>query len=84
MISQGMFSRKSDEWETPQAFFQELDREFHFDLDACASDENHKCDRYFTIEQDGLSQNWGGVLRVVQSTIQQCESMDTEVLLRRT
>lgn len=60
MIQKDMYSRKSDEWETPDAFFQDLDKEFHFDLDACATEENHKCDRYFTIEQDGLSQNWGG------------------------
>ncbi len=60
MIIGSMYTRKSDEWATPDPLFQELDREFHFDLDACASDENHKCDRYFTREQDGLSQNWGG------------------------
>lgn len=60
MIQKGMYTSKSDEWETPDALFQDLDREFHFDLDACASDDNHKCERYFTIEHDGLSQNWGG------------------------
>lgn len=41
--------------------FDQLDREFHFDLDACASEKNHKCERYFTKEQDGLLQTWGGV-----------------------
>ena len=30
-----MFSSKSDEWTTPQALFDELDSEFHFDLDPC-------------------------------------------------
>ena len=60
MIQKDMYTSKSDEWETPEAFFQDLDREFHFDLDVCASDDNHKCERYFTKEQDGLSQNWGG------------------------
>ena len=58
--SEAMFSSKSDEWATPQAIFEELDKEFHFDLDAAASDDNHKCDRYFTLENSGLSQNWGG------------------------
>lgn len=53
-------SRQSDEWETPEALFQDLDKEFHFDLDACATDENHKCEAYFTREQDGLEQNWEG------------------------
>ena len=55
-----MFSSKTDEWFTPLAFFQELDREFHFNLDPCATDLNHKCERYFTREIDGLRQNWGG------------------------
>ena len=67
MKTETLFSSKSDEWETPEAFFQELDKEFHFDLDACASDDNHKCDTYYTIADDGLSQNWGatqyGVIR---------------------
>ena len=55
-----MFSSKSDNWATPQAFFDELNGEFHFDLDAAANERNHKCDRYFTKEVDGLSQEWGG------------------------
>ena len=55
-----MYSSKSDEWATPEDFFQSLDKEFHFDLDAAASHINHKCNKYFTIEDDGLTQNWGG------------------------
>ena len=55
-----MYMSRSNEWATPQSFFDELDREFHFDLDPCATDQNHKCERYFTSENDGLSQNWGG------------------------
>lgn len=53
-------SRSNDEWATPELFFQDLDREFHFTLDACASEENHKCEKYFTKEQDGLQQDWRG------------------------
>lgn len=55
-----MFSSKSDLWETPQDFFDELNREFHFNLDVCALPENAKCSCYFTPEQDGLQKNWGG------------------------
>lgn len=55
-----MFSSKSDMWATPQDFFDQLDAEFHFDLDPCADESNHKTERYFTKEMDGLSQNWGG------------------------
>lgn len=55
-----MYSSKSDEWATPNKFFESLDEEFNFDLDAAASDDNHKCKEYFTIEKDGLSQSWAG------------------------
>ena len=55
-----MFSSNTDEWYTPIDFFNQLDQEFHFNLDPCATDENHKCDKYFTKEIDGLSQKWGG------------------------
>ncbi len=55
------FSSKSDMWATPQDLFDELNREFHFTLDVCASEENHKCERYFTLGDDGLSQDWDGV-----------------------
>lgn len=54
------FSSTSDEWSTPQNMFDELDKEFRFTLDPCAADDNHKCDKYFTLENDGLSENWGG------------------------
>ena len=56
-----MFSSKTDLWETPQEFFDELDQEFHFDLDVCALPENAKCSRYYSPEQNGLSQPWDGV-----------------------
>ena len=59
-----MFSSKSNEWTTPQEFFDKLNEEFNFNLDPCSTDENHKCDRYFTKKQDGLKQDWGGGKRV--------------------
>lgn len=55
-----MFSSKSDDWETPQWLFDELNREFHFTLDPCADKHNHKCEKYYTKEQDGLSKCWEG------------------------
>ena len=55
------FSSKSDMWETPQDFFNKLNEEFNFDIDVCALPENAKCKKYFTPEQDGLSQKWEGV-----------------------
>lgn len=60
MINNALFSSKTDQWATPQDFFDELDREFHFDLDPCADESNHKTPEYFTKEQDGLLQDWSG------------------------
>ncbi len=51
---------KTEVWETPKAFFDRLDAEYHFDLDVCALPENAKCAQYFTPEQDGLAQEWRG------------------------
>lgn len=55
-----MFSSKTDEWATPQEIFDQLNQEFHFNLDPCADSYNHKCERYFTKQEDGLKQDWGG------------------------
>lgn len=55
-----MFSSATGEWETPQDIFDELDEIFHFTLDVCATPENAKCDKFYTKEQDGLKQKWGG------------------------
>lgn len=60
MKTETLFSRKSDEWETPDDVFASLDAEFHFDLDPCATQENHKCSQYYTADDNGLEKNWGG------------------------
>jgi phage N-6-adenine-methyltransferase len=56
------FTSASDEWATPMQFFRSLDAEFGFTLDVCATNENAKCDRFYTREIDGLSQQWEGVV----------------------
>lgn len=60
MISRGLFSSNTNEWATPCEFFKELDAEFHFTLDPCATAENAKCEHFYTIEDDGLTKKWGG------------------------
>lgn len=52
------FSSESNEWATPQAFFDSLNDEFKFTLDPCATKANAKCARFYTQEDDGLSQSW--------------------------
>jgi site-specific DNA-methyltransferase (adenine-specific) len=54
------FSSATDNWSTPQYLFDALNKEFHFTLDPCADSSNHKCEKYYTKEQDGLAQDWSG------------------------
>jgi phage N-6-adenine-methyltransferase len=55
-----MYSSATDVWATPQDFFDEVNAKYNFTLDACANTENAKCKKFFSPEQDGLKQNWGG------------------------
>jgi phage N-6-adenine-methyltransferase len=52
------FSSKTNEWATPQDFFDKLNREFNFTLDPCATKENAKCSKFYTESDDGLSKSW--------------------------
>jgi len=47
-------SSKDHSWRTPRNVFDALDEEFHFALDAAASDENALCDLFFTEETNAL------------------------------
>lgn len=55
-----VYSSQTVEWETPQDFFDKLNEEFHFTLDPCSTDENAKCEKHYTLKDDGLKQNWDG------------------------
>ena len=59
-LTSGVFSSTTDLWATPQDFFDELNEEFEFTLDPCATPDNAKCAKFFTKEQDGLKQDWSG------------------------
>jgi len=59
-VNRALFSSATEEWATPQDFFNTLDAEFHFTLDPCSTDENAKCVKHYTKEQDGLAQDWTG------------------------
>lgn len=68
MNSALMFSKASDEWTTPDAFFAELHREFKFTLDAAASRDNCKVPNYRGPDhvwpecRNGLVFDWNGVV----------------------
>lgn len=61
MNSAFFFSSKTDLWSTPQNFFDDLNAEFVFETDVCATPENSKCARFFTEDTNGLNQEWTGV-----------------------
>ncbi len=48
------------EWETPQDFFNELNKEFRFNVDVCAVKSNAKVSTFFSPDVDGLSIPWIG------------------------
>jgi site-specific DNA-methyltransferase (adenine-specific) len=48
-----------DDWETPPDVFAALNGEFQFTLDPCCTVQTAKCARFFTSDDDGLSQDWG-------------------------
>ncbi len=54
------FSHKTNEWSTPDNLFNDLNQEFHFTLDPCATPQNAKCEKYYTKEKNGLIQDWIG------------------------
>jgi phage N-6-adenine-methyltransferase len=57
-ISSTLYSSRTDEWPTPRSFFNELNAEFKFTLDPCASKTNTTCATFFTKNEDGLMQDW--------------------------
>ena len=83
MINKGLFSSNSNEWATPTDFYKELDAEFHFNLDPCATLSNAKCKRFYTIEDDGLTKEWGGRPGLLQSAIRERDREMGQEMLRR-
>ena len=55
-----IFSNKSDEWETPDDLFNELNDKYNFTLDPASTKDNSKCEKFFTVEENGLIQSWEG------------------------
>ena len=55
-----MYSSSTNEWSTPVEFYNKLNKIYNFTLDPCSTNNNHKCEKYFTQDDDGLVQDWGG------------------------
>lgn len=52
------FSSAEESWETPQEFFNNLNKVYKFTLDVCAEPHNKKCDNFLSKEDDALSVDW--------------------------
>lgn len=57
-MNASLFSSVSVDWATPQWLFDALNERFAFTFDPCATAENAKCRRFFTLEDNGLEQAW--------------------------
>lgn len=64
---------ETDVWETPLWLFDALDKEFGFTLDPCASPDNAKCERYFTMDDNGLLRDWGRETVFVNPPYSECD-----------
>jgi site-specific DNA-methyltransferase (adenine-specific) len=58
--NKGLTTSNTVEWATPQNVFDQLDIEFEFDIDVCATKENAKCKKFYTLKDNGLVQEWRG------------------------
>ena len=57
-MGKGMTPSGKTDYETPDYFFEKLEKEFHFDLDAAATSDNAKCERFYSPEEDALRRHW--------------------------
>lgn len=69
-MNEALLSSKNMNWCTPQDFFDKLNEEFSFTLDAAATDKSAKCEKYYTPETDGLKSPWncGGLYFAIRRT----------------
>lgn len=52
------FSSLTNEWSTPQNFFDAQNAIHKFTLDPCSTHENAKCSKHYTQHDDGLKKDW--------------------------
>lgn len=50
--------KEKDRWQTPPEIFQNLNREFRFEIDAAANSSNSLCPRYFSLENSAMHNEW--------------------------
>ena len=58
VFDKNKFDSVKTDWSTHWDFFNPLNNEFEFTLDAAADSENRKVDKFFSITDNGLNQDW--------------------------
>lgn len=59
-MNKALLSSKKMDYCTPQWLFDALNEQFNFGLDAAAATIDAKCEKYFTENDNALTQDWGG------------------------
>lgn len=57
-MEQCLLSSKKMDYETPQSFFDKLNKIFNFEIDLAASAENYKCVTWISEKEDSLNFIW--------------------------
>lgn len=86
MKEAGIMTSNHSEWATPLKLFHELDKEFNFTLDFCATKENAKCKKFYSIIDNALTQNPKGEIifcnppytRIIQSFVRTLYALSKE------
>lgn len=67
-----LFSKKSDEWATPQWLFEQLNKIHNFTLDPAATASNTKCSKFYTMSDNGLSKDWNNETVFINPPYSKC------------
>lgn len=59
-MNKSLLSSDKMDWATPQKFFDDLNEDFCFTVDVCASEWNAKLKRFWSVSDDALSLSWRG------------------------
>lgn len=60
MINRGMMSSDHPDWATPPELFELYRDRFDLNFDVCATEDNAKCERFWSPEDDALLRPWDG------------------------